>query len=308
MCDIWKANARGLELTVQDLEPHIDGLRRLHVERIVLSGGEALMHSNLWALCEALKRTGARVTLLSTGLLLERHATATVRWCDDVIVSLDGSQPIHDAIRGVPRAFERVAAGVAALKAEAPAFRVIGRCVVQRANFRDVPGVIAAAHAIGLDGISFLAADVSSTAFNRPEGWDPDRAGEIALSREEADEFEEIVEAAIERSGDDFRSGFIAESPEKLRTLPDHFRALHGAVEFPRNRCNAPWVSAVVEADGVVRPCFFHRPIGNIATGTIEGVVNSDEAVSFRRSLDVSTDPICRKCVCTLHLGLRARP
>jgi hypothetical protein len=34
-------------------------------------------------------------------------------------------------------------------------------------------------------------------------------------------------------------------------------------------RCNAPWVSAVVETDGAVRPCFFQQAIGNLADGTL---------------------------------------
>ena len=34
-----------------------------------------------------------------------------------------------------------------------------------------------------------------------------------------------------------------------------------------------------------------------------EQILNSDRAVDFRRRLDVERDPICRRCVCTLHLG-----
>ena len=70
----------------------------------------------------------------------------------------------------------------------------------------------------------------------------------------------------------------------------------------PPVACNAPWVSAVVESDGAVRPCFFHEPVGNLADGTLAEIVNSPKARAFRGSLDIRRDPICRTCVCTLKL------
>src|SRR5215470_13846163 len=62
MCDIWQANRDGLELSRDDLAPHMTVLRQLHVRWVVLSGGEALMHSNLWSLCELLKDLEIRIS------------------------------------------------------------------------------------------------------------------------------------------------------------------------------------------------------------------------------------------------------
>ena len=44
-----------------------------------------------------------------------------------------------------------------------------------------------------------------------------------------------------------------------LRRLPRYYAALRGDEPFPHVSCNAPWVSVVVEANGSVRPCFFHE-------------------------------------------------
>jgi Fe-coproporphyrin III synthase len=66
--------------------------------------------------------------------------------------------------------------------------------------------------------------------------------------------------------------------------------------------CNAPWTSAVVESDGTVRPCFFHAPIGRIGNGTgFRDVLNGPQAIAFRASLDIATNPVCRQCVCSLN-------
>jgi MoaA/NifB/PqqE/SkfB family radical SAM enzyme len=274
---------------------------------VVLSGGEALMHQNLWLLCEMLRTTNPslQITLLSTGLLLKVFAQDVVRWCDEVIVSIDGSRAIHDAIRRVPRAFDRLAEGVAALRELQPKYPVSARCVLHRTNFRDLPNIIRAAHEIGLNRISFMAADVSSTAFNRPTPWEEPRVSEVALDATETAEFAQLVEAVITEFVDDFESRFISENPEKLRRLPRYYSALNGLGEFPETVCNAPWVSSVVEADGSVRPCFFHPAIGSINEHSLEDVLNSPEAIAFRKNLDVKINPICKACVCTLSLGRR---
>jgi MoaA/NifB/PqqE/SkfB family radical SAM enzyme len=308
MCDIWQANSVKHELSREDLERHMSSLRSLHVQRVVLSGGEALMHQNLWLLCELLRELNddLQITLLSTGLLLKRFADDVVKWCDEVIVSLDGSRDYHDAIRRVPQAFDRLAEGIDALHHERPDFPVSARCVLQRTNFRDLPNIVEAAHAIGLKRISFMAADVSSSAFNRPDPWKEPRVAEVALDAEETAEFSALVEDTIRRFPEDFANRFISESPEKLRRLPRYYAALNGLGEFPETICNAPWVSSVIEADGTVRPCFFHNSFGNIHQRSLGEVLNSPEAIAFRRELDVKTNAICRVCVCTLSLGRRS--
>lgn len=302
MCDIWKANREKREISDLDLARHVKAFRRLGVRWVVLSGGEPLMHSNLWRLCALLRDIPARVTLLSTGLLLKARAGEVVRGVDEVILSLDGSRDVHDAIRRTPRAYDRLAEGVEALRALKPTFRIAGRCVLQRRNYFDLPGVIRSAHELHLHQISFLAADVSSSAFNRAEPWSPVRVADVALSEIEAAAFEQIVERVIECFADDFATGFIAESPAKLRRLPRYYAALNGSTEFPPIDCNAPWVSTVIETDGTVRPCFFHRPLGNVNERPLDEILNSNQAISFRRELDVRKDPVCRRCVCTLSL------
>jgi MoaA/NifB/PqqE/SkfB family radical SAM enzyme len=308
MCDIWQANAVKHELSREDLEHQLPALRNLHVQRVVLSGGEALMHQNLWLLCELLRELNPdlQITLLSTGLLLRVFAREIVTWCNEVIVSIDGSREIHNAVRRVPRAFERLAEGIKALREQQAAYPVSARCVLQRTNFRDLPNIIQAAHDIGLSRISFMSADVSSTAFNRPEPWQEPRVSEVALDAAEAVEFAGIVEDVIERFAADFDSRFISERPDKLRRLPRYYAALNGQGDPPETFCNAPWVSSVVEADGTVRPCFFHKPLGNVHERRLDEILNSPEAVAFRRGLDVKTDSLCKVCVCTLSLGRRS--
>ena len=126
MCDIWRVNAKD-EIESREVAAWLSEWRAFGVKRVVLSGGEALLHSHLWELCELLRQADIGITLLSTGLLLRRHAAELVRYCDDVVVSLDGHREIHDEIRNIPRAYDRLADGVVAVKAADQSGRVAGR-------------------------------------------------------------------------------------------------------------------------------------------------------------------------------------
>jgi len=137
MCDIWKANHNRQEISGEVLEKHISSFESLGVKEIVFSGGEALMHSNLWQLCRMLRERSIKLTLLSTGLLLEKNVSKILEYFSEVIISIDGSQPVHDEIRNIPKGFEKLSAGVRALKQQSPSFRITARCVLQRLNFRE---------------------------------------------------------------------------------------------------------------------------------------------------------------------------
>ena len=301
MCDIWKITAAE-EISAGDVETHLEDIEDLGVRWVVFSGGEPLMHSDLFRLARLLGSRGIRTTILTTGLLLRRDAARIVESIDDVIVSLDGPPEIHDRIRRVRGAFKKLAAGVDALRERDPSFPITARATVQRLNHACLGQTVDTARALGLGAVSFLAADVTSGAFNRPAGWPAQRQAEVALSEEQIDRLEAEVERLITDRIQDIESGFVREIPEKLRWIVHHFRAQLGLAEAIAPQCNAPWVSAVVEADGTVRPCFFHQPLGNVLEKGLREVVNGPAAVRFRAGLDVATNPVCRRCVCSLYL------
>jgi MoaA/NifB/PqqE/SkfB family radical SAM enzyme len=303
MCDIWKGNHHLKQLTEADIEGLLASLRDLGTQQVLMSGGEALLNKNFFRFCEILEREGIRITLLSTGLTLARHAEMLTLHVADVIVSLDGDETLHDRIRNIPGAFGKLREGVRAIREIDPAFPIAGRTVIHRLNFRRWPDIIDAARAIGLDQISFLPADVTSEAFNRANTWDEPRQQEILLSREEIPEMLAVIEEIIQNYAPYFENGFVAESPDKLRKIGQYYMASHGLSSYPYKRCNAPWVSVVVEADGTVRPCFFMPGMGNTRDGSLVDILNSPEAINWRRNLDMTANATCVKCVCYIHLS-----
>jgi len=304
MCDIWKRPETST-ISVADLQRHRESLRRLRVEWVVLSGGEPLLNGDLTGLCTFLSDLGIRITLLTTGLLLTKCAVDVAARFDDIIVSLDGPRAIHDAIRQINGGFDLIQSGVAAVRRLRPHMPITARMTVQKRNHAHLHETVLSAREIGLDGVSLLAADLTSPAFNRPLPWPTERQEEIALTQSEIAVLDREIERVIAWGVHDENRGYVAENAAKLRKIARRFRAHLGQASFESPKCNAPWVSAVVEADGTVRPCFFHRGIGNIHQSTLEEIVNGKAAQDFRAQLEIAKDPICRRCVCALY---RDRP
>lgn len=303
MCDIWKGNHNLKQLTEDDVQALMGTLKDLVTQQVLMSGGEALLNPNFFQLCEILKKENIKISLLSTGLILKKNAGQLVKWVDDIIVSLDGDEATHDLIRNIPGAFNKLREGIAAIKELDPHFRITARTVIHRLNYQNWSKIIDSAKELGLDQISFLPADVSSHAFNRQQLWDEPRQHEILLSENDLDELKKIIGALFTSHKNEFENKFIAESREKIRNIWLYYAAFYGRNEFPFKKCNAPWVSVVVEADGTVRPCFFHEAMGNVKNSSLDKIINSEDAVAFRKNLDIAKNETCVKCVCYLNLS-----
>ena len=302
-CDWW-AHRGDDDLALDEIKALAKTLGDLGTRLVVFSGGEPLLRPDVFEAAAAFAEQGLALHLLTSGVLLERRAEAVAQRFARVTISLDAaSEELYARIRGVA-ALRTVERGVARLRKLAPRLPITARATVHRANHRELSRLIDHAKTMRLDGISFLAADLSPTAFGRAHAPETTM---LALQREEVAALADDIEQVIVDHRADFDSGFIAESPDKLRRLPRYYAALAGDGEFPAVSCNAPWVSVVIEADGRVRPCFFHRSIGNIRERPLAAIVR-DDLGAFRRSLRVAGDPVCQRCVCSLKTSWRSAP
>jgi MoaA/NifB/PqqE/SkfB family radical SAM enzyme len=247
MCDIWKGNKQSKQLTEADIVSLLNSLKKLHTKRVILSGGEALLNRHVFEFCDILKSHGLKITLLTTGMSLHQHAESVCRVMDEVIVSLDGDEARHDEIRNIKGAYSELARGVQRVLELKPQIPVKARCVIHRYNFQFWSEIVQAAKNIGLHGISFLPADVSSSAFNRPEPWEENRVESVVIPKENLPLLQAQLQTLIQNFTPEFETRYIAESPEKLAKIVQYYRAIHGLAAYPHKRCNAPWVSTVVK-------------------------------------------------------------
>ncbi len=293
-CDYWRHGRIDMDFAaVERLAP---SLRRLGTQIVVLSGGEPLLNPDWPRIAGYLKSQGLAVWLLTSGLSLAKHAARAVQLFESITVSLDGTdRETYAAIRGLD-AFDKVCEGVraAAGRGVAPGLRV----TLQRTNYRQLGRFVDVARAIGAGSVSFLAVDVANPhAFGRVADLDAD----LALRTEDLPVFEGLVQALERTHAADFRSGFIAESPQKLRRILQYFAAVRGQGEYPAVRCNAPEFSAVVGASGQVQPCFFIPAVPKAAAGgDLESVVNGAAMTALRADIRAGARAECRTCVCSM--------
>jgi MoaA/NifB/PqqE/SkfB family radical SAM enzyme len=276
---------------------------QLHTQIVLLSGGEPLLNPEWATIAETLRRNGIKVWLLTSGLALAKHARRAAELFDTITVSLDGADPeTYAAIRGL-NAFHKVCEGIraAADQGSRPGIRV----TLQRGNFRQLPAFVDLAKNLGARQVSFLAVDVANPhAFGRTD----DYVSDMALRPEDLSQLERILDSLEQDHGEDFRSGFIAESPQKLRRILQYFAAIRGFGPYPKVRCNAPEFSTVIGATGRVQPCFFiSGPLdarvsetGAKLGGDLAGVVKSSGMSALRTAIRTGARLECKTCVCSM--------
>ena len=284
---------------VRSVEKLVMEFSDLHVEWVGVSGGEPLLHPEIEAICRKIASHDIRVSIMSNGLLLAEKAKKLAHLCDDLFLSLDGPPMVHNRIRNVPEAYNQLAAGISRVRAEGKRNNIWARCTVQKLNIGFLRETVSAAIKLGLDRISFLPVDVHSQAFGRSGTRS---LPQCSLVESDLELLSEEIDLMEKENRSEFSDRFIAESPAKLRsTLIGYFAGVLKQAEFPIKRCNAPWVSVVIEANGDVRPCFFHPVIGNIHSQSLHAVINSWKARQFRQNLNPTDHPTCRKCVCPMY-------
>jgi len=293
-CDYWRHGR--VDLTLERLVRLLPSLRNLQTRVALLSGGEPLLNPAWADMARLLKDNGQSVWLLTSGLALAKHAHRVGQLCDSVTVSLDGTHSAtYAAIRGLD-AFDKVCEGIqAAADAGVP---VSVRVTLQRENYRELGAFVDVARRAGARQVSFLAVDVGNPhAFGRTDDSMPD----VALRASDLVEFGRLLDELEREHAEDFRSGFIAESPQKLRRLLQYFSAVSGTGTFPPVRCNAPEFSAVLGVSGRVQPCFFIQgPPGGAEQPDLESALNSAPMADLRADIREQRRPECARCVCSM--------
>lgn len=290
------------ELTLDEYREIFGQLKLQGLRRVVYSGGEPLLRRDLPEICMLAEKTGAQQSLLTNGLLLEKRAKEVLPFLDEIIISLDGPDAeTHNRIRGL-NSFDQILRGVELVTGSSGRPSISFRCVVQRRNFRKLDEMVELGKRLGIDRISFLAADVQTDAFHRDQAGFAAPTGEILLDSSECGEFRESVRDFFEKRKTEFASHFIAESPQKIMHLVEYYEAHQGISPFPRNECNAPSVSMVINSRGEVLPCYFLPSYGSLRTSALPDLLNKSDIVTTRSDVKAYRLKECQRCVCTLKI------
>jgi MoaA/NifB/PqqE/SkfB family radical SAM enzyme len=300
-CDYWRHGRD--DMTLAAVSRLLPSFAELRTQIVLLSGGEPLLNPEWAAIAQTLRANGLKVWLLTSGLALAKHAERAAQLFDSITVSLDGTDTAtYAAIRGLD-AFDKVCEGVRTVAAQGMPVGI--RVTLQRANYRQLPRFVDLAKELGARNISFLAVDVANPhAFARTD----DFVSDLALLLEDLPIFEQALNSIEQDHREDFRSGFIAESPQKLRHIHQYFAAIRRKAPYPPVRCNAPEFSAVIGATGRLQPCFFISgpPEANVLTShggqgvDLPIALNGTPMAKLRAQIEAGVRQECKTCVCSM--------
>lgn len=292
-CSIWKSNGKAHEELTGTARREILGeARALGARGVLFTGGEPLLSPDLEPLARHARDVGLSVQIATNGLGIARAATWLAELVDEIYVSLEGPVEVHDRIRGAGM-FARLESSLVRMREFSRRPRMTGRSVVSEDTAPRMEETVESARALGLDAISFLPIDVTSSAF----GGDP----KSRLALWPSPEANEALRAAIrtmEVRGELGR--FVVEDFTKLMAMSARFS--EGAVSAAAPRCDAPEWSSVVEADGAVRPCFFQPGIARAGGSSLGAVRRSGAYADALRTLGRG-DETCARCVCPKYAG-----
>lgn len=143
------------ELTKSQAKNVIADLAEFKVPVILFSGGEPLLHKDLFELNEFARSYGLRTVISTNGTLINRPMAVRIRQAgfDYVGISIDGVGDRHDYFRGCPGAFEKALTGIRNLVACGQ--KVGLRMTLTQNNYPDIEKVFQLAEDESIDRICF---------------------------------------------------------------------------------------------------------------------------------------------------------
>jgi len=258
------------ELTTEEARHVIDELTSAGVAVIAFSGGEPLMRKDFFEIASYAHRNGIYVALASNGTLItssvaEKLSRAGV---DYVEISIDGKDALHhDAMRGIPGAFDRSVSGIEHCVRQG-IFTCIATTVTSE-NYDEVPAICELGKELGVRRIM---------AFN----FIPTGRG-IALADKDISpcQREDLLRFILGQNSNRSSPDILSTAPQLARVALEsdgaggvpvgHFHTGEGLEGKTRmladfiGGCGAGRLYCCIEPSGNIQPCVFMPiPVGNI--------------------------------------------
>ncbi len=270
-----------------------------------LTGGEPTLYPGFIPLLRIARERGLLCGVTTNGTTLERLADEIAAAPMHVlVVSVDGGPEVHNRVRGMHNAYQRVEAGLAALRKACREKRTSGpalvlNCSLSPENYRDAAGVADLADRFGAECINvqhlWMITEEMVTAHN--ERWGH-------LHRLEA---ADVVTGGVPEMDPDGVVETIAAIRQSAKHVPvfvhpelteaeTRIYYTEPATFVHRTRAACAWMNTDVLPNGDISPCFGVVG-GNITRDRFMDVWNGEQFRRHRERLSVEGDfPICARC------------
>jgi MoaA/NifB/PqqE/SkfB family radical SAM enzyme len=285
-CFYWQNLNQKADLRMEEIDELSRSLGKL--DKLLIAGGEPFLRRELPEICGLFIRQNdvEIISIPTNGLLpdlIARQLRKTLALADGrsirVNFSLDGTQPVHDDIRGVPGNFQKVVETfnqARQLQAEYPNLTIGINSCVMNANYRDLFGFYDEFPAL------FPDVDMPGLILLRGDPYEP------KLELPTIQELEALHSHKRARAGASQPLLWKLADMANFRIGLESIRTQSQAVP-----CEAGRILGVVEDNGNVRHCELLPPIGNLREKGFREIWDSPEAVAARERI------VRGECHCT---------
>ena len=321
MCPLWQFRktlpgqqySREGELTTEEYRVLIDELAKSGTRKVSLTGGEPFVRKDLVEIIRHIKSRNLYANLITNGTLMrEQEIEKLLRTgLDHIVFSLDGPPDIHDEVRGVRGAYDRLIKSMRALS------RMRRELGLTKPWIR-VNHVISAQTASHLSEIfdHLKGIDVDAVHFNYVFFTDAEseKKTNLILGQDIG-----RVKLEDQKLPDELKQVDVEKLHEQIALVADRSRAKQIRVRFSPplkgdeirrrfcdpnyiyvDKCFTPWFRGRVNPYGEVYPCSIDLPMGNVRDNGFMALWNSEKYRRFRKALKAAgLFPVCKRC-CTL--------
>jgi MoaA/NifB/PqqE/SkfB family radical SAM enzyme len=299
MCNIWQSS-KTAELSLQQWSRILDDRLFARLQAVSLTGGEPTLRRDLPQLAEllidklpALQRVTITTNALNTNRVID-HCTQLLDLCTIhgirffVSVSLDGIGPLHDEMRSIPGAFDKVQNTLAKLQHLQPRGLRMGiSCTLTSRNLHDADNVRRWCAERGL-AVHYIIASFAESFYANVEAED-----DLAIAPQQREELVAFLrELAAQRSPGNLAAYFygdVARMVERgdARTTPCVFQK----------------DAFILDARGDLQYCMYSRTLGNATNESAEALYRAPQNLAHRQEIIANK---CGSCTitCFLELGL----
>lgn len=270
---------------------------------IEFSAAEPLLYSGIKPLISHIKNNGLKLRIFTNGfLLLEFSRFFNEVGLDHLIVSVDGTAKVHDAIRGKPGLWDKIVAGLQALKRPGTKTALVDiNMTISNKNHGIIKETFEALKA----KCSFDRFTLIHTLFTPAEAVEEHNRlyGKFPAMPicETGVDFSRIDSLNITTQIEELQKSY----PGMIRVYPDFSPKLletwycRPKEKVGNKRCLFIWNSANITAEGEVIPFMrcAHVSFGNIRDTAFSDIWNNRRFREFRcLSRKVGLFPICNRC------------
>ena len=297
------------ELTWEEMQNLIFQFQKFK-PNITLFGGEPLLYQHVIRLIQELKKIPLHVLMITNGSLLDKYALSLVKQgLDEINLSLDGDEKLHDEIRGLPGLFNRITKGIKEIQNIKKKFKrkkplINLQCTITKWNYKYLERLLKVGEELEVDSLTyhhliFLSEEIyirQEKEFQRDFGcgslewkgfvFSPEIDVEILIKK--IDEIKRMKKSFSV----DFYPAFKDEEIKEYYNNPEFKSKTYS------DYCLSPWIVAYIFPDGNVKPCLnLDYIFGNVKEEDFLSIWNGERAVNFRRRLKkIKAYPACFRC------------